>query len=190
MWNIWMGKSRKLGYDLRLQLWVIDKNSRNNIDYWILAKINITNFYFFSATKLQEDILTYWREHQGFNAVKLIKDPTLYNKTFDDNTVSGAYNLTINGNYGFLCDYARTLDQHAANLLCLSVGYSKAMEGNGTGWFHQGYFFRKFTESNVVFRSRFRVIRSAHSSCPCQMRFKCYINNRLHFRWLGKRLGG
>ena len=48
----------------------------------------------------------------------------------------------------------------------------------------------KFTESNVVFRSRCRVIWSTHSSCSCQMRFKCYINNRLHFRWLGKRLGG
>ena len=143
MWNIWMGKSRKLGYDLRLQLWVRDNNSRNNIDYWILARINVKNFYYFSATKLQEDILTYWREHQGFNAVKLIKDPTLYKQTFDDNTVSGAYNLTINGNHGFLCDYARTLDQHAANLLCLSAGYSKAVEGNGIGWFHQGYFFRE-----------------------------------------------
>lgn len=108
-----------------------------------MARINVKNFYYFSATKLQEDILTYWREHQGFNAVKLIKDPTLYKQTFDDNTVSGAYNLTINGNHGFLCDYARTLDQHAANLLCLSAGYSKAVEGNGIGWFHQGYFFRE-----------------------------------------------
>ena len=97
-------------------------------------------FHFFLATKLQEDILTYWREHQGFNAVKLIKDASLYNQKTENNTVSGAYYLNINGNNGFLCDFARTLDQHAANLLCLSSGHSKAVEGNGTGWFHQGFF--------------------------------------------------
>ena len=87
-----------------------------------------------SATKLKEDILTYAREHQSFNSVKLLTDPKLINETSDGNTVTGAYYFNINGKYGFLCDNLKNLDQHAADLLCQSMEKSKA-----TNWFNQGY---------------------------------------------------
>merc|ERR1711990_1212821 len=91
----------------------------------------------YSANQLQKDILQYWKEHQGFNAVLLIEDPHLRNVTFDDDTVSGVYYFSINGVYGFLCDSPHTIDQNAANLLCESMGYSRAKTGNGTGWFNR-----------------------------------------------------
>ena len=98
----------------------------------------------FSANKLEEAILEYWREHQGFNAVRLINlsnpKPSLFPRTLksDNNTVSGAYFFNINGNDGFMCNLFDTIDQHAADLLCQSLGYSNAEKGNGTGWFNQG----------------------------------------------------
>ena len=92
------------------------------------------------ANNLQEDILQYWKEHQGFNAVRLIENPRLLNLTSNDDTVSGVYYFSINGNYGFLCDSSHTIDQHAANLLCQSLGFSKAKNGNGAGWFNRGNF--------------------------------------------------
>ena len=110
------------------------------------------NLTFFKANQLQEDILQYWKEHQGFNAVILTEDPHLRNVTSDDDTVSGVYYFSINGVYGFLCDSSHTIDQHAANLLCESMGYSRAETGNGTGWFNRGS--KKFRKINTYFSTR------------------------------------
>lgn len=60
------------------------------------------------------------------------------NETSDNNTVSGAYFFNINGNDGFMCDRYNDIHQHEANLLCQSLGNSKAVTGNGTGWFMKG----------------------------------------------------
>ena len=96
--------------------------------------------------------MQYWKEHQGFNAVILTEDPHLRNVTSDDDTVSGVYYFSINGVYGFLCDSSHTIDQHAANLLCESMGYSRAETGNGTGWFNRGS--KKFRKINTYFSTR------------------------------------
>ena len=66
----------------------------------------------------------------SFDAVQLIEDPSLnYNETFDDDSVMGVYWSKINGNYGFMCNRYHTINQHAANLLCESVGLRKAKTG-------------------------------------------------------------
>ena len=92
-----------------------------------------------------EDVLQFWKEHDGFNAVRLIEDPKLVNQTSDENTVTGVYYFSINGNYGFMCNRWDKLTQHAANLLCESLGHSKAKTGNGIGWFTQGQFFYRLS---------------------------------------------
>ena len=79
----------------------------------------------------------------SFDAVQLIEDPKLkYNETFDDGSVKGVYWSKINGNYGFMCNKFHTINQHAANLLCESVGLRKAKTGEGEegGWFIRGEF--------------------------------------------------
>ena len=37
-----------------------------------------------------------------------------------------------------MCNLWDTLTQHAADLLCESLGHSKAKTGKGIGWFIQG----------------------------------------------------
>ena len=52
----------------------------------------------------------------------------------------GAYYFNVNGNDGFMCDKRYNITQHAADLLCQSLEFSKAKTGKGTGWFNRGEF--------------------------------------------------
>ena len=101
---------------------------------------------YFLANKLLADDLHYYNNHLGFNAIKYQTNPRLYNNATDTdkNTVSGAYFSNINYNYGFICDGPQrtdeTITQVEANLLCQSVGFRKAEEGKGIGWFQKSKF--------------------------------------------------
>ena len=76
----------------------------------------------------------------------------LYNETTNGSTTSGAYYFNIHGNDGFMCDSPQRTDihlnQHAANLLCQSLGHAKAEEGKGIGWFNKGERFVTFMGNN------------------------------------------
>ena len=92
----------------------------------------------FSANKLEEDVLQYWRNHFSYDAIKQIKDPSLANNyTNDDESITGVYWFSVNQNFGYMCNRYQTITQHAANLLCQSVGLSEASSG---GWFPKGLF--------------------------------------------------
>lgn len=93
---------------------------------------------FISANNLQKDVLTYFGDHLSVNAIRKITNFRLFNETSNNNTVSGAYFVEINGNYGFMCDRSKMMNQHTANLICQSLGHSKAETGEGTGWFQKG----------------------------------------------------
>ena len=71
----------------------------------------------------------------------MITNPRLYNERSDGSTTVGAYYFNINGNDGFMCDRHKNINQHAANLLCKSIGFSEAKAGNGTGWFQKSMCF-------------------------------------------------
>ena len=68
----------------------------------------------------------------------MLTNPRLHpNKT----SSVGAYYFNVNGNDGFMCDRRHNITQHAADLLCQSLGqFSKAKTGSGTGWFNRGEF--------------------------------------------------
>lgn len=67
------------------------------------------------------------------------------NKTATNETVSGAYLVNINGNKGFMCDRSGMMTPHTANLICQSLGLSKA-----DGWFKKGKYSINFRE-NIIF---------------------------------------
>ena len=91
-----------------------------------------------SANNLKKDVLTYFKDHLSVNAIQKITDFRLMNETSTNHTVSGAYFVNINDNYGFMCDRSEMMNQHTANLICESLGWSRAEPGNGTGWFQKG----------------------------------------------------
>ena len=51
-----------------------------------------------------------------------------------------------------MCDRRGDINQHAANLLCqsLNLGFNRAKEGKGTGWFNRGELY--FVKSELVYR--------------------------------------
>ena len=55
----------------------------------------------------------------------------------NESSTVGAYFSNVNGNDGFICDKRHDINQHTADLLCQSLGLSKAETGNGTGWFNK-----------------------------------------------------
>ena len=61
-------------------------------------------------------------------------NPRLYPK---ESPTVGAYFYNVNGNDGFMCDRHNHINQHTANLLCQSLGFSEAKTGKGTGWFNK-----------------------------------------------------
>ena len=85
----------------------------------------------------------------------MITNPRFLNKTSNENTTTGSYYFNIHGNDGFMCNRTYNdstpeeysgINQHAADLLCQSLGYPQAEEGlniDGTpkGWYTKGEFF-------------------------------------------------
>lgn len=74
----------------------------------------------------------------------MITNPRLYNATSTENTLwdatVGAYYFNINGIDGFMCNRHQTIDQHAADLLCQSLGFANAEAGFNHGSPHDGWF--------------------------------------------------
>ena len=101
--------------------------------------------FFLSANNLQEDVLTYFHDHLTVNAIRKITDFDLMNKTATNETVSGAYLVNINGNKGFMCDRSGMMTPHTANLICQSLGLSKA-----DGWFKKGKYSMDL-RGNIIF---------------------------------------
>ena len=91
------------------------------------------------ANNLQEDVLTYWREHFSFDAIQLITNTHLEQVTRNNDTTVGVLHININGNDGFMCDKFKSIDQHAADLLCQSLDFKLGAETGG--WFNRSKFF-------------------------------------------------
>ena len=86
------------------------------------------------ATLLNVELHAYWRQHFSYDAVKMMTNPRLYPK---ESLTVGAYYSNVNGNDGFICDKRDDINQHTADLLCQSLGFSKAENGKETGWFNK-----------------------------------------------------
>ena len=71
----------------------------------------------------------------------MMTNPRLHPK---ESSTVGAYFSNVNGNDGFICDKRGDINQHTADLLCQSLGFSKAETGNGTGWY-------KKSKSHILF---------------------------------------
>ena len=89
----------------------------------------------------------------------MITNPRFY---LNESSTVGAYYFNVNGNDGFMCDRphnnSTTITQHAADLLCQSLGFRKAEEGKGIGWFNQGEVY--FASLNYFKDNKSFILRS------------------------------